>query len=87
MFNTPRIAQPIYVEILLFYFTTPALHPCQDAPAYASARSWLIGSELLVHDATKASHYEVTDKGAAWIEMLLRTPLPEQRWVDPRGDA
>lgn len=28
--------------------------------------------------------YRVTEKGGAWLQMLLDTPLPEQRWVDPR---
>lgn len=28
--------------------------------------------------------YEVTDRGRAYIAMILETPLPVQQWVDPR---
>lgn len=30
--------------------------------------------------------FQPTERGAAFVEMLKLTPLPEQRWVDPRSD-
>ncbi len=28
---------------------------------------------------------KVTERGRMFVEMILATPLPEQRWVDPRA--
>lgn len=30
--------------------------------------------------------YKLTPRGEAWLDMILSTPLPEQRWVDPRSE-
>ncbi len=30
--------------------------------------------------------YKVTDKGTAWILAILKTPMPEQVWVDLGGE-
>lgn len=31
--------------------------------------------------------FALTDRGAAFLRILLETPLPIRAWVDPRGDA
>jgi hypothetical protein len=28
--------------------------------------------------------YRTTEKGETWLEMILTTPYPEFRWIDPR---
>ena len=33
------------------------------------------------------SYYIISDKGIAYINMLESTPLPVERWVDPRNDG
>jgi hypothetical protein len=39
----------------------------------------------LVEDWREKSGYvRTTERGQKFIEMLVATPLPEQRWVDPR---
>lgn len=41
----------------------------------------------LVHEVANSGaviHAEVTDRGVFFIKMLKDTPLPEQRYVDPR---
>jgi len=45
--------------------------------------------ELLKNDLVSLDHQgriRATEKGRVWIEMLCRTPLPEQRWIDPRTE-
>lgn len=48
-----------------------------DAKWTRSARAQLILHGLLQEDT-------ITDRGCAYIRMLLATPLPAQQWVDPR---
>lgn len=48
------------------------------------AREELHSHELIGHyDAD--NHEAITPRGAAYVALLLATPLPVQQWVDPRG--
>lgn len=37
-----------------------------------------------IEGATDHRVYEATERGRAFVQMLCDTPLPQQRWVDPR---
>ena len=50
-------------------------------------RSLWAAGELEMHDLaerTSAGYWKLTARGEKWLEMLLATPLPVQRWLDPR---
>jgi hypothetical protein len=40
-------------------------------------------SEGIIVPAGPSSH-ELTDRGRAWLDMILDTPMPVQLWADPR---
>jgi hypothetical protein len=72
---------PYELEILLHYYVSPAPFARITAPAFLGAVGGLIGDDLLQLDE---GGYHVTDKGLAFVRMVLATPLPEQEWTDPR---
>lgn len=39
---------------------------------------------LALNNSDSPSGWVLTGRGLAWLEMLLATPLPVSRWVDPR---
>ena len=48
----------------------------------------LINEGLIKEDAIQVSipRYFVTQRGEKYIDMLISTPLPVQRWIDPRRE-
>jgi hypothetical protein len=78
-----RVA-PITIEIMIACHVSP--NPANhiglerwDAPAAVNALNYLIGADLVDEQLSS------TKRGRAWIEMLCGTPLPIEKWVDPRG--
>jgi hypothetical protein len=47
-----------------------------------------LGLDQLVSDGiivpAGPSSHELTDRGRAWLDMILETPMPVQQWIDPR---
>lgn len=37
----------------------------------------------LLFTSSGGVRYEITDRGLAWLDMALSTPLPVQKWVRP----
>lgn len=81
---------PNEIEMLIHFHTSSAPHPRRNAPAVKSSTAWMLQSDLIreapVDDGVDAfMHYVTTAKGAAMIQILCDTPLPECRFVDPRN--
>jgi hypothetical protein len=68
------------LEVLFHHYCSTAPWPRPQYPAYeASLRKlWVYG----LIDSVDDKH--VTPKGCALINIILKTPLPEQGWFDPR---
>jgi hypothetical protein len=50
---------------------------------------WVFIREGVIEQTDPDKHgkqYQVTRKGKKWLEMILSTPYPVFRWVDPRED-
>jgi len=76
---------PLQIKLLLKIYTTQTLKP-NDIPAeiHKSELQYFITNGL-VEKVEKINHtYALTRKGEAFIEMLLNTPLPTLKWIDPR---
>lgn len=71
---------PCAAEILMHYYYTAEPHPNIKYTGFQDAVVWLLDERLL---AEKQNHfkYEVTPKGVAWIEYILKIPLPEPGWI------
>jgi hypothetical protein len=37
--------------------------------------------------APYSASYQLTERGQKWIDMILATPMPVNRWIDPREEA
>ena len=75
---------PLGITVVLHYYTTPEALPNSDAPAVREMVSSLIRDGILGREALGLPF--VTDRGRAWIELLLRTPFPRMAWVDENGN-
>lgn len=51
-----------------------------NSPAGKETRAWLKVYGLI--DENNRS----TNRGAAWVNMMCQTPLPIEKWVDPRDE-
>ena len=79
------MASPLLIKTLFAYYCSP--HPHEQftpeqwgSPAAIESRKWLREKELL------DTHDKITAQGIAWVSMICMTPVPVQKWVDPRFD-
>lgn len=77
---------PSDLEVLIHYHRCPAQHPRYDAPAVIEATKKFLMDEIIKVDYGNESGYSTTEKGRAWLSMILKTPYPVQFWVDDNGN-
>ena len=77
--TTSRIS-PAYLEILIHCHCVPS--PIEDSDAV----ELFLRDGIIEPDPRRngPGMYQTTDKGAAWLEMMLATPYPVNKWIDPR---
>ena len=73
---------PNDIDVLLHYHVSPILHPSFNAPAVQEATHQFLLDGIL---ESTGDSYTTSDRGKAWIEMILRVPYPRQVWVDEKG--
>lgn len=85
---------PLAVEILIHFATSLGPHPRIEAPAVQETVDSFVRDGILAPQAPsnnpvpaghKAPGFVMTTKGRAWLAMILATPYPESRFVDPRS--
>ena len=78
---------PNDLEILIHCHVSPTRHPRIDYHAVRESINKFIKDGIIEESADRDGphYYTTTDKGRAWIEMILRTPYPRQVWVDEKG--
>lgn len=74
---------PYVLELVIHHHCSYDLFPRWEAPLYNPTIDELI-AEGILERGDDGAPYHTTEKGKAWIEMLLATPFPEQKWIDPR---
>lgn len=78
---------PSDIEILIHYFVCPEPHPRVHASAVKGTIAMYLNSDILEEDTVFESGYKVTEKGHAWLQMILAVPYPIQRWTDRDGNV
>lgn len=76
---------PLHLEILFHWYQSN--EPFRtDTVAVLQFTNELLNNEILNDYIPNrpGKLYEVSQKGKAYIEMILATPLPEYAYVDPR---
>jgi len=69
------------LEVLFHYRCCPTVAwPYGETPAHGTTVSKLVEAGLM----DRADFPAVTERGLAFIDMLLATPVPVQKFVDPR---
>lgn len=83
---------PLHLELLVFFNTGAKQHPrCANSSVITAAMD-LVEDGILLPSVPKAGQapvapgcYEITPKGRAWLQMILRTPYPRLVFVDSKG--
>jgi hypothetical protein len=78
---------PNDIDVLLWYHTRTVDHERLHAPAVIEAANKFLDAGIFEASNSSSRSYCMTAKGVAFIEMLLNTPLPEMRWIDPRDES
>ena len=88
MNSSRRHNVPMAIEVLLHYHYSPLSHPQIHAPVVKQAIERFVKDGIFMYDTGKDNQYRLTQKGTAWLNMILNTPYPEQQWIDSRtGDV
>ncbi|MBD7990694.1 hypothetical protein H9643_07905 [Ochrobactrum sp. Sa2BUA5] len=73
---------PYMLEILFHHHCSRAPFPREKAPAYEETVDQL--SEFGLLERIEFGFIQSTERGRAYIEMILATPFPETGLYDPR---
>lgn len=79
----PFEMDPLRLQILIVFYMSPGPYDGaeKDGAVYLEHRNALIARGLVyVPDGT---FHRITNRGRAYIDHILKTPLPEQRWMMP----
>lgn len=85
--NDPPHTYPphcVALRVLLFHYMEDAVFPNQQANSVQDAYTFWTAQHCLKPKDKNSMRYDVTDKGNAYVKMLLSTPLPVMYWHDPR---
>lgn len=80
--KTPLSASDI--EVLLHYHMNTHRHPRYNAPAVSEATEMFMRCGM-IETSPSDSMFITTQKGAAMVKMLCRTPEPKLVYVDAEG--
>lgn len=76
---------PNAIEILIHCHVSPIPHPRRDSRAVAEELESLEMNGLIKLIDNARNVYTTTDRGAAHVSQLCKTPWPVQKWVDAHG--
>ena len=82
MATTNRLS-PADLHMLLNIYAIPG-PPSQDWKGSATLTAWLNDGTVCKEAGKGEGCFFLTDKGEKWLNMILSTPQPENRWCDPR---
>ena len=84
---------PNALEILIHYFISSAPHPRLNAPVVEEVVQHFIKEGIFesnpdtpvkVNYPSQEGYFKLTEKGRAWMIMILQTPYPKQVWVNQK---
>ena len=86
------IVTPSNLELLLHCYYSPEPHPRHHAPAILEGADYLLNHGMIVRveDTVQVQNvpgapplYSVTEKGAVYIQHLMKVPFPTPVWGIP----
>lgn len=77
---------PSDIEVILHMHVSAYPHPRMDAPAVKDAIERFLLAGVIEHYRDSPVLFRTTPKGVKWVEMITKTPFPEQVWADPRNE-
>lgn len=80
------IGGPAQLSILLHHYVSFEPYP-NPSKVSAEVEGMFVAKGILAGSEDAPYCFKVTEKGTAWIEMILSTPAPVQKWIDPRKPA
>jgi hypothetical protein len=80
---------PLHVSLLIHCYAIASEIEHRNAPAVVQYLEWMELNDLIIQANTRKFGFRTTDRGDAWMQQILATPLPVSRleWVDPRFAA
>lgn len=84
---------PSDLEVLIHFHVCALPHPRAQAPAVQDAIRRFTNAGILEPEPAEGGQqapayygcYQTTEKGRAWLSMILATPYPKTAYVDPRS--
>jgi len=76
---------PNCLTILIHYYVCPEPHPRIGAMACQKTVKIFIDDGIFEVVADRKDMYVVTEKGRAWIRMILKTPYPIPAYINSNG--
>jgi hypothetical protein len=76
---------PSDLEVLIHCHAIAGIHPRADAPAVRDVLERFRSNDIIEEcSGDRRGEFYTTERGKAWLEMILRTPMPVEAWIDPR---
>jgi hypothetical protein len=82
---------PLIIDIVLKAYYSPDFNIDERIPAQVDSAKKLLKDGILQchiyeggHQNENAYCYQLTEKGKIFLEMILNTPHPVQKWVAPQ---
>ncbi len=75
---------PYQIKLILHWHCVVDRFPQANSPIYGETMAAMIADGLLKKREDSDGLYTTTERGAKFVEMLCETPLPVERWLDPR---
>lgn len=82
------VLTPLQIMMIMHYQGIAEPYACRqpehaNSRAVSGQRTELVALDLLQCEIESPSGYRITERGAAYVEMLCNTPLPICKWVAP----
>lgn len=75
---------PYEIKLILHWHSVVDRFAYDHAPIYGPTMARMISDGLIKKRDDDDRLYVTTERGEKFVEMLCETPLPENRWLDPR---
>lgn len=78
-----NLFSPLEIEVLLHYYYSPDPHPKHNTEVVSNIIHKFRNDGIF----TVQVQPQLTDKGKAWLTIILNTPYPKQAFVDQQGNV
>lgn len=75
---------PFKMDVLMHYYCMAVPHPKVMSKGVQEYIHDLVEDGVMIMDEESGTGFRMTEKGYAWIQMILDTPMPISVWTDPR---